>query len=162
MYLFNSNMIWECLWKSPLEFCPPVALFAETIAIRYGEEFGHLPSFGSYVDDIFGAFKFCSRYHRAFHYREYMCKTGLPLTLRFNMEPKKTPLPAKQLVILGLLWDTESKVVRTSGKKNAKHTSHISGFLKQKLGKDVFFACVISRFTECKLMNIPPSKVILV
>ena len=110
-----------------------MALFAEAIAIRYGEEFGRIPSLASYVDDIFGGFKFCSVYHKALHFREYMCKTGLSLTLRFNMRPKKTPLPAKQLVILGRLWDTEANVVRTSEKKIEKYTSRISGLLKQKL-----------------------------
>ena len=57
--------------NSPLEFCPPVALFAKSTAQRYAELFGgRAPNLGSYVDDIIGGFPYCHRYDRACHLRE--------------------------------------------------------------------------------------------
>ena len=87
--------------NSPLKFCPPVALFAESAAVRYGEKFGCTPSLGSYVDDTFGGFKVNPSHALALHFREWICTTGTALTLRFNMKVEKTPLPNKKLVVLG-------------------------------------------------------------
>ena len=56
--------------NSPLEFCPPVSLFAESAAVRYGEISRCTPSLGAYVDDIYGGFKFNPCYERALHFRE--------------------------------------------------------------------------------------------
>ena len=44
--------------NSPLEFCPPVALLAKSLAVRYAEKFRvRSPVLGTHVDDIFGGFK---------------------------------------------------------------------------------------------------------
>ena len=88
--------------NSPLEFCPPVALFAKSLATRYAETFKtHKPMFGTHVDDIFGGFQNNKSFARAAHFREWMCNKGKALTLSFNMKVHKTPPPAKSQVILG-------------------------------------------------------------
>ena len=56
--------------NSPMEFCPPVALFAKSAAVRYAERFGGSPpNIGSYVDDIIGGFPHCPSYRKACHFR---------------------------------------------------------------------------------------------
>ena len=43
--------------NSPLEFCAPVTLFAQSVVVRFPEEKGGAkPQLASYVDDIFGGF----------------------------------------------------------------------------------------------------------
>ena len=44
--------------NSALEFCPPVELFAKSIAVRYSQKFStNALVLGTHVDDIFGGFK---------------------------------------------------------------------------------------------------------
>ena len=88
--------------NSPLEFCPPVALFAKSAAKRYAERFNTKPPvLGTHVDDIFGGFKVCGSRKRADHFRTWMCEKGASLSIEFNMKISKTPPPAKQQIILG-------------------------------------------------------------
>lgn len=88
--------------NSTLEFCPPVSLFAKSVAFQYAKSYGgSIPRFGTHVDDIYGGLKGCSSYERAYHLRNYLCQAGTRLTLHFNMDVKKTPLPARSQVILG-------------------------------------------------------------
>ena len=90
--------------NSPLEFCPPVALFAASVAKRYQQEFtSPILKLGTYVDDVFGGFLNCPSESRANHIRTYLCFKGKMLTLHFNMEVHKTPLASQQQVILGNL-----------------------------------------------------------
>ena len=56
--------------NSPLEFCPPVALFAKSAAYRYARREQCSPSsLGTHVDDIFGGFPSNDSYTRALHFR---------------------------------------------------------------------------------------------
>ena len=112
--------------NSTLEFCPPVTLFAKSTAYHYARLFnGSEPRIGTYVDDIFGGLAFEPSYRRALHYRNYICQTGSALTLKFNMEVQKTPLPAKRQVILGCEYDSIARIVRTAEKKRVKYTDRI-------------------------------------
>ena len=57
--------------NSSLEFCPPVALFAESLAVRYAAQFAvRQPVFGTHVDDIYGGFKHTNSEARAVHLRK--------------------------------------------------------------------------------------------
>ena len=47
------------------------------------------PILGSHVDDIFGGFPFCDSYERACHFRDYLCRIGELLTIKFNRKPTK-------------------------------------------------------------------------
>ena len=58
------------------------------------------------MDDIYGGFPNNPRYYKALHFRRYMYETGNQLTLKFNMDAEKTPLPARSQVILGNLYDS--------------------------------------------------------
>ena len=88
--------------NSSLEFCPPVRLFAESAAIRYSQCFStKAPVLGTYVDDIFGGFKDSSSYGVAAHFRKFLIETGARLSIILNPKVEKTPLPAKEEVILG-------------------------------------------------------------
>ena len=90
--------------NSPLEFCPPVALLAKSVARHYAKSrLSPPPRLGTHVDDIFGGFPNCGSFEKACDFREYLCKTGKSLTVEFNMKPSKTPMPAKMQVILGCL-----------------------------------------------------------
>ena len=64
---------------------------------------GEEPVLGSHVDDIFGGFPFCDSYEKACNFRDYLCRTGESLTVKFNEKLTKTPLPSKTQVILGCL-----------------------------------------------------------
>ena len=94
--------------NSPLEFCPCVELFTKSITIRYDEEFLSRPSLGSYGDDIFGGFQHDTRYDTALQLRNYICSQGKRLTLKFNMDVLKTPLPASKLIEMCTSWDSNS------------------------------------------------------
>ena len=90
--------------NSPLEFCPPVSLFAKSAARRYAHrENCEAPILGTHVDDIFGGFAFSESYEKAYHFRRYLCNVGESLTIKFNLDINKTPLPSKEQVILGCL-----------------------------------------------------------
>ena len=118
--------------NSPLEFCPPVKLFAKSAAIRYAKKMDcEAPCLGTHVDDIFGGFKFCRSYERAAHFRNYLCSIGSDLTLDFNLKPEKTPLPARKQVILGCLQNSEDKHIRTSDNKRTKYLSRINNLLNK-------------------------------
>ena len=84
------------------------------------------------MDDIFGGFKGCKSYDRALHFRTFLCSIGKFLTLKFNMKTKKTPLPARQLVILGRLWNSDLRLVRTAPSKISKYISRIYSALTQR------------------------------
>ena len=87
--------------NSTLEFCPPVSLFARSAARRYAAENNcKEPVLGTHVDDIFGGFPFCPSYDKALDFRNYMCRVGAALSVKFNMKVNKT-LPARKQVILG-------------------------------------------------------------
>ena len=112
--------------NSPLEFCAPVALFAKSVAARYPKERdGPTPNLTSYVDDIFGGFPHVEALSKALDLRRYICETGTSLTLVFNLKPSKTPLPARKQVILGRLYDSNARRVRTGEKKRAKYRQKI-------------------------------------
>ena len=116
--------------NSPLEVCPTVSLFAKSAAMRYAEEMNcGAPVLGSHVDDIFGGFPLCNSYERACHFRAYLCRIGELLTIKFNRKPTKTPLPSKRQVILGCLWDSVDRRVRTSEKKKRKYLARITNLL---------------------------------
>ena len=73
--------------NSTLEFCPPVALFAKSVAARYKpKKQGSVTKLGSYVDDIFGGLTNDHSYDRAMNFRKHLCQTGIRLTLEFNMQ----------------------------------------------------------------------------
>ena len=116
--------------NSSLEFCPPVKLFAESAAVRYKQIFSRrAPVLGTHVDDIFGGFKYCKSYDEALQFREFLCKVGLSLTIVFNEERRKTPLPAKSQVILGRLFNSVTKRVKTAEKKKLKYRLRIASLL---------------------------------
>ena len=106
--------------NSTLEFCPPVSLFARSVAARYTCIVkDSSPILGSYVDDIFGGLRDEHPYQRSLDFREYMCQTGISLTISFNMKVHKTPLPATKQVILGYLYDAQTRRIRTAEKKRS-------------------------------------------
>ena len=118
--------------NSPLEFCPPVTLFSKSLAVRYSEQY-RVPAakLGTHVDDIYGGFPHNPDYNRAMHFRQYMCETGNKLTINFNMNPRKTPLPSQSQVILGCLYDSVSRRVKTSEEKQKKYLRRIEAMLGQ-------------------------------
>ena len=62
---------------------------------------GGQPNIATYVDDIYGGFAFNDSYQKAQAFQEFICSSGTSLTLEFNMDVKKTPLPAREQTILG-------------------------------------------------------------
>ena len=116
--------------NSALEFCPPVAQFAKSVAVRYSEKFSTAPPIlGTHVDDIFGGFKDCPDYKEAARFREYLIKTGSALSIEFNPKVNKTPLPARKQVILGRLYDSETRRVITDPQKIKKYRLRIAAIL---------------------------------
>ena len=116
--------------NSALEFCPPVALFARSVAVRYSEKFSTAPPIlGTHVDDIFGGFKDCQDYMEAARFREYMIEVGSSLSIKFNPKVEKTPLPAQKQVILGRVYNSISKRVTTDQKKIQKYRLRIAEIL---------------------------------
>ena len=113
--------------NSTLEFCPPVALFAKSVATRYRTEVqGPVAKLGSYVDDIFGGLTNDHSYNRAMTFLQHLCRAGIRLTLEFNMQPHKTPPPARKQVILGNLYDSVHRRVCTAEKKRSKYINKIA------------------------------------
>ena len=103
-----------------------MALFAKSAAHRYAQtRQTEAPIVGTHVDDIFGGFQLNDSYEKALHFRNYICSTGSSLTVQFNMKVTKTPLPSRRQVILGCLWDSTDKHVRTSEKKRSKYMARI-------------------------------------
>ena len=116
--------------NSPLEFCPPVALFAKSVAIRYAEEHGtRAPVLGSHVDDIFGGFKSTPNVARATHFRGWMCAAGKHLTMKFNMKPKKTPPPARKQTILGRRFNSTTRRITTDRTKREKYLGRVRSMI---------------------------------
>ena len=58
-----------------------------------------------------------------------MCETGTSLTLEFNMDTKKTPMPSRTQVMLGCLHNSTTKRVRTSTEKVTKYCQRIDACL---------------------------------
>ena len=54
-----------------------------------------------------------------------MCDTGEQLTFVFNKKAHKTPPPAREQVILGCLFDSVNRRMRSSEKKVKKYISRI-------------------------------------
>ena len=81
------------------------------------------------MDDVFGGCPFCDSYEKSCHFRDYICRKGKALSIKFNEKLTKTPFPSKSQVILGCLWDSCSRRVRTSEKKKVKYLSRISDLL---------------------------------
>ena len=87
--------------NSPLEFCPPVTLFAKSAAVRYAEEFKVKgPVLGTQVDDIFERFKSNRSFTRAAHFRLWLRDTGQRLTMTsyndFKHETKQNAFASKE------------------------------------------------------------------
>ena len=110
---------------------------------------------GSYVDDIFGGLVQDPSYRNSLDFRKYMCQTGTALTLRFNMQMHKTPLPARRRVVLGCLYDSRRRHICTAEEKRKKymecirlHLSLTSTTLKaiQKLHGYLNFAAEVAPF----------------
>ena len=113
-----------------LEFCPPVRLFALSVAIRWNEACGGLlPTLSSYIDDIYGGIPHCESFSRSLAFRDFICSTGERMSFVFNRKPRKTPMPAKKQVILGFLFDSETKRMKSSEKKIKKYVARIDALL---------------------------------
>ena len=119
--------------NSPLEFCPPVSLFAKSAAIRYAEIFKvGGPVLGTHLDDIPGGFKNNQSFSRADHFRVWMCDTGKRLTMSFNMKPSKTPLPAKRQVILRRKFDSTCRRNTTDDSKRLKYLGRVRSMILEE------------------------------
>ena len=122
--------------NSSLEFCPPVALFARSAALRYSQQFGadaERPTLGTRVDDIFGGFKLERNFSRACHFRRWLCDTGRRLTVKFNMKITKTPMPARKQVILGRLWNSTNNRVQTASSKVINYRRKIASMVQEDM-----------------------------
>ena len=60
-------------------------------------------------------------------FRSYIFDTGKRLSIEFNM--KKSPVPATKQVILGCMYDSRSRRVKTAEKKRAKYMQRIARVL---------------------------------
>ena len=118
--------------NSSVEFCPPVALFARSAAVRYSQQFGvDRLTLGTHVDDIFGGFKRERTFSRACHFRWWLCDTGRRLTVKFNMKITKTPMPARKQVILGRLWNSVNNRVKSASTKIVKYREKIASMVQE-------------------------------
>ena len=116
--------------NSTLEFCPPVKLFATSAAVRWHEQRGGIaPRLSAYVDDIYGGIPKCDCYDTALELRGFLCDKGDQLTYIFNKKPHKTPLPARKQVILGSLYDSLSRMMKSSLSKVSKYLGRIDSAL---------------------------------
>ena len=61
-----------------------------------------------------------------------ICETGPLLTLKFNLKPSKTPLPARKQIIQGRLYNSVVRRVRTGEKKRAKYRNKIHEVLEKE------------------------------
>ena len=93
------------------------------------ERGGSAPSLSSYVDDVFGGFPHDESLGRALELRRYLCEKGSSLTLNFHSKLSKTPLPARRQIILGRLYDSVARRVRTGDKKRRKYRAKIQEVL---------------------------------
>lgn len=84
----------------------------------------------SYVDDIYGGIPGCNSFELSMNLRNYICAVGKRLSFVFNEKPHKTPLPARQQVILGSLYDSTSKDLRVAPAKVEKYVSRIDEALR--------------------------------
>ena len=108
-------------------------LFAISMAARWGSlHEGLRPALSSFVDDIYGGILNCNSYELALSLRDDICKTGARLTYIFNMKPNKTPLPSQRQVILGCLYDSTCKRMRSSERKIKKYVARIDELLLAK------------------------------
>ena len=107
------------------------------------------------MDDIFGGLPYEESLARSLHFRSYICETGKSLTLDFNMKETKTPLPAKEQVILGNLYNSVELCVRVAEKKCEKYIKRIRQVLSatevtvnevQKLHGNLNFAAETAPF----------------
>ena len=116
--------------NSTLEFCPPIKLFAISAASRWAELHPGLnPVLSSYVDDIYGGIPNCKLYEMSLKLRDYNCAIGAQLTLVFNKKLYKTPLPSQRQVILGCLFDSTSRRMRSAESKVKKYVTRIEELL---------------------------------
>ena len=107
--------------NSALEFCPPIRLFAMSAAQRQAEaNGGEPPNMATYVDDINGGFVFNDSYQLAQAFRDFICSSGASLTMEFNMDVKKTPLPAREQTILGHQQNSKEHKISVAPKKIVK------------------------------------------
>ena len=58
-----------------------------------------------------------------------MCTKGAELTFVFNKKPHKTPLPSRRQVILGCLFDSESRRMKSADSKVKKYVKRIDELL---------------------------------
>ena len=70
---------------------------------------------------FFGGFANNQSYHRSWHFRDWMTKLGSSLTMIFNLKVGKTPLPAKEQIILGRLYNSTSRRITTAAPKREKY-----------------------------------------
>ena len=116
--------------NSPLEFCPPVRLFALPAARRCSEAYALIPpKIATHVDDIYGGFASNKSYQQACSFRTFLCESGNRLTLKFNMDVKKTPLPASTQIILGHCWNSIEKSIKVAPAKIVKYRNRIAEVL---------------------------------
>jgi len=117
--------------NSSLEFCPPVKLFAMSVAEHWSERSSYQrPRLSSYVDDIYGGIPDCASFEAALSLRNFLCDKGEELTFVFNRKPNKTPMPARQQVILGCLYDSTTRKMRSSANKVKKYVARIDKALR--------------------------------
>ena len=110
-----------------------MSLFAKSVAARYPKEASSAPILRSYVDDIFGGIRNSESFGQSLALRRYICDTGATLTICFNLKPTKTPLPARRQVILGRVYDSLARRVKTSEKKRSKYLQKISKIRNSRL-----------------------------
>ena len=106
-------------------------LFAVSAAARWSElHEGQRPRFSSYVDDIYCGIPHCDSFEDSLALREFLCEKGEALSFVFNRKPKKTPLPSKQQVILGCLYDSTTRYMKSSIEKVEKYMARIDKTLR--------------------------------
>ena len=133
-------------------------LFAISASVRWAEDNpGSEPRISSYVDDVYGGLTGAGgdSFDLAMAFRNYICDTGEKLTLVFNKKPHKTPLPAEQQIILGNLYDSTSRRIKSAAKKVAKYIERINEALEAEeltvkqlmsLHGNLAFAAVVTPF----------------
>ena len=109
-----------------------------SVAVRWAELRGaQRPLLSSYVDDIYGGIPNNESYELALNLRMYILSTGAKLTFIFNKKPHKTPLPSRQQVILGCLYDSTLKKMKSSGSKVTKYVGRIDELLANGMAQAV-------------------------
>ena len=86
-------------------------------------------------------------------FRSYIFDAGERLSIEFNM--KKSPVPARRRVILGCMYDSISRRIKTAAKKRAKYMQRIVRVLLrdkttipevQRLHGNLNYAAVVAAF----------------